>query len=397
MVAAQAINFLAIPLLSRLYTPVDFADFGVFIALSSIAAVAVTLRYDAVIQLPKSDGESGAVLAACIVLAFGGGLILMALASATPWEALVPEEYARLKSWLVIALGAGSVSACLNGLYAMLNRRQRFEAIASLRVLQAFCISAAAIIFGMWRLESGLLFAQVLAISVMAALCWREIAKLDVSFGRHDVIAAVRKHRSAPKFLLPAALLDVVTQQLPLLLIVALFDANLAGQFSMAWRVMALPTAVVGAAVGQVFYQRFAALWPDAAAGRRLVIRSWTHLFALGLLPSLVVVLFGTTLFEVVLGPQWSEAGALAGLLSPMLLAMFVSSATSSAYIVLGLERQTLFFSAAFLIYRSAAMIVGAYYESILVSIVCWSVCEIVAILIYNLIMLRVMRRYEVD
>lgn len=397
MVVAQAINLLAVPVLARLYTPVAFADFGVFVALSSIIAVAVTLRYDAVLQLPKADSEAKAVLAACLLLAACGGVVLAIASFAVPWGSDLLSDYSRLRPWALPAIAVGSAGACLNALYAQLNRDGHFKTIAVFRVIQASCVAVGAITLGLLGADPGLLAAQVIAFSLMAMLGWWQLAKLRLRFHRQSMASVMHCYKSAPKFLLPAALVDVLTQQLPMLLIIALFDADLAGQFNMAWRIMALPITLVGAAVGQVFYQRFSRLWPDVTSARRLVVQTWGSLLALGLIPSLVVVLFGRELFEFVLGPQWNSAGALAGLLAPMLLAMFVSSATSSAYIVLGMEKHSLFFSISFLIYRSASMLAGTYFNSIAVSILCWTACELTAILVYNFILMKKMRRYEVD
>jgi O-antigen/teichoic acid export membrane protein len=56
--AGQAIIIVGSPLLLRLYTPDQFGVFGVYLAIVSIAAIAVTLRYEAALPLPDSEEEA---------------------------------------------------------------------------------------------------------------------------------------------------------------------------------------------------------------------------------------------------------------------------------------------------------------------------------------------------
>ena len=77
----QAIAVLASPFLSRLYTPDEFGTFGVYLALVSIAAVAVSLRYEAALPLPESEDEAVGVL----VLTFVVTVVMTILAGLVMW------------------------------------------------------------------------------------------------------------------------------------------------------------------------------------------------------------------------------------------------------------------------------------------------------------------------
>ncbi len=72
-IASQGMTLLAMPILSRLYFPEDFGALAVFMAVSGIAATALTLRYETAILLPKKEEEAGALfkISICSALALG--------------------------------------------------------------------------------------------------------------------------------------------------------------------------------------------------------------------------------------------------------------------------------------------------------------------------------------
>jgi O-antigen/teichoic acid export membrane protein len=204
--------------------------------------------------------------------------------------------------------------------------------------------------------------------------------------------AAAREHRASPAFLLPNALLDVVSLQMPILLITAWFGSDDAGQFSMAWRILWLPIALVGAAVGQVFYQRFAQMQSDPAGARRLLLNTWKTLLLLGGPPTLLVLALGEPVFAFVLGDEWREAGAIASIIAPMLLALLVVGPTSAAMIALGLQRYLLWFGLAAFCYRPLCLWIGYRMGDLHTGLLIYTIVEILQIGCYQLVLLRALR-----
>lgn len=72
---AQALTILALPVLTRLYSPEDFSLLAVYVAILGILTVVACLRFEIAIPLPEQD-EEGAHL---LVLALGSALAIGAL------------------------------------------------------------------------------------------------------------------------------------------------------------------------------------------------------------------------------------------------------------------------------------------------------------------------------
>ena len=79
--------------------------------------------------------------------------------------------------------------------------------------------------------------------------------------------------------------------------------------------------------------------------------------------------------------------------MAPMLWAMMTSSPTSSGLIVLGLQRWSLPFGIAMLVYRPLAFWLGLRTGRLDVALWAWGAAEIAAIVLYNRLLLRALAR----
>lgn len=385
-VIAQGITIAVTPLLTRLYAPSDFGLLAVFLAVVSVGATLVTLRYETSILVPKENGESANLVLLSLILGLGVSVVLGLIGVLLPIGLQEKVGLGALGNWLPIAFltaGAVSIFAVMQG---WMNRQKKYQLMARMRVGQSAGTAGLALFFGFLQVNFGLLIAQIFASFCMcfvalwlgrsAAFLWKQQQLRETAFS----------HKNAPKYILPTSLLDVVTLQLPVILISAWYGANEAGQFSMAWRLLMIPMALIGGAVGQVFMQRFSNAIGNPLLAKKIIKQSWLILFAMGLIPFFCVFTIGDHIFIAVLGEEWANSGALAKILAPMAFAMFISSPTSGAFIILGIQKYSPFFGLASLIYRPIALLVGYWVGNIYTGIVIWVLCEIVQISTYQVV-----------
>lgn len=389
---AQLLGIAAMPVMSRLYSPADFGQLAVFAAVVGITATAITLRYETTILLPKEESQSTDLTLLSLVLALCLGVMLSVLAWVAPEEIKAWLGISTLGDWFPLAVLAGIGSAVVAIGANWLNRQRAYMQMTKQRVIQSVVAVALGVGLGFGGNASGLVIAQIAALLVTSLIIMLQIRPLLRHWSSQATVAAARQHIAAPKFLLPTALLDVVTMQLPVLLITAWFSSDSAGQFSMAWRILALPMSLIGGAVGLVFYQRFSKVWPDVPAARRLLFKTWKILALAGLLPTVVVMVFGESIFSFVLGEAWREAGVMAAVMAPMLLAMLVSSPTSTSYLVIGLQKYSLIFGLASLVYRPLSLYLGFLNKNIYLALFLYSCFEIFQIFLYQFLAFRKLR-----
>ena len=389
MALAQTVMLAVLPLWSRLYGPADFGRYGVWTAVAGIAAILLTLRLDSCIVIASDDAQANALVRLCLWLALGGGAVLALAAWAVPasWRAGIGA--ATLGDWLPLAVLGGALTAIVATLQHAANRQRAYWRMSLSRIALALAAALVGSVLGAAGVASGLLVAAL----VGSLASWGVLAGTSGTGAPRPRVAemaqAVRAHADAPRYLWPSALLDVVTQQLPLLLIVAWYSQEVAGQFSLAWRVLALPLFMVAGAASSVFYQRMAALAQQPQQARVLLLHTWRLFALLGALPALLVALWGAELFALLFGAPWRPAGRMAEILMPLLWVMFVSSPTSTSLIVLGLQKWSPLFGLALLACRPLAFCLGARFGSIEAGLQAWVLAEIAVIVLYNLLILR--------
>ncbi len=341
----RLIALAALPVVTRLYSPEDFALLAVYLALVSTLAVAACLRLEIAIPMVETEGEAADLLALALsVLALVTALLVLPallmperVAAALGAPALAPYL------WLVplgVAM-AGSYSA----LQFWATRARRFGTIARTRVGQAAAGVTAMLALG-WAGTApfGLLLGNMLnigagGISLAASALVRDGARLrDVRL--RNLAPTFRRNRRYPLFSTPEALFNVAGAQVPVLLIAAYAGAE-AGFLLLAMQVMAAPMTLLGSSISQVYVSRAPTEFREGrlapftlAIMRRLVLVGVGPLILLGALAPWV--------FPWAFGADWARSGQIVAWLVPWMALQFIASPVSMVMFVVGRQRAML-------------------------------------------------------
>jgi O-antigen/teichoic acid export membrane protein len=356
-VAGQGLVILAYPLLTRLYSPAEFGLLTVFTSVVSMIAIVATASLEAAVPLPVEDRDAAAVAWGSLgcVAATAAITSLVALVAAAPLTALLGAPQLAAYAWLagptVLALGAYTVLSrwmIRDRSYGALGRRNALQGIGQVAPQLGLGLAGAGPIGLLVGLGCGRLVALGGLLSGRGLLRqpWPSMAALR---------AAVRRYRNFPLLALPSTFLNSAGLEIPLLLISAAYGDVRAGLLGLTVRVVSGPLTIVGQAVYNVFTGESSAAIrePQAAMGRN-VRSSVRRLLLAGLLPAAVLMAVGPSLFALVFGPQWSEAGEYARLLAPAYLAQFAIVPVSATLFILERQGQELGWTALRLVLTTA-------------------------------------------
>jgi O-antigen/teichoic acid export membrane protein len=149
-------------------------------------------------------------------------------------------------------------------------------------------------------------------------------------------------------------------------------------------RILSIPTVVIGAAIGQVFFQKISEAYSNEEKITEMIFKTWKILFLIGIVPTLILFFYGENLFSIIFGPKWAEAGKISEYLCILTFIMFISSPTSSAMVVLKKQKILLWVNIAAFIYRPLAFYLGYVYKNFMTGIILFVIFEIIQISIYN-------------
>ncbi len=371
---AHAITALALPILTRLYTPADFSILAVFSSLLSIVAVAACLRFDIAIPMPEGDSEAFNLLALAIGCSIAVSVVAGALVLLAPsW---LPEIMGRLDLqpylWLLPfgILLAGAYSALQNWFV----REKEFSLIARSRVGQSAASAGTQIgMAGFGAGPIGLVFGYLLNTGSACLVLGYRLSRHQrfrqnvEGLTSSTLKQAWRDYRRFPKYSTWEALANSAAIQLPVIMIAALAAGPEAGYLLLAMSVIQAPMALFGTAIGQVYLSRAPEEYREGRLGN-FTADILGGLIKAGVGPLLAVGILSPLVFETVFGEGWGRAGWLVAWMTPWFIMQFLATPVSMAIHVTGHQRAIFFLQISGLILRVSSVLVAAQFSDAPVS-----------------------------
>lgn len=371
--AAQAITIAFSPVITRLYGPEAFGILGVFLAVVRIITLVASLGYEHAIVLPGSDTEAHALLRLSLLIGTGIAALSGAVFGAFHHQIGSVLGFGTGTGYLLLVPIVVLFAVLAQALHQWLIRMKRFRSIAGVEVIYAGSLGVSKSAFGLIAATAPLLLVlNTIGYALRATLLWlaarrSRIDRHEPSKPAHTLTekAPLRRvaqtYRDFPFFRAPQFLLGSISQDIPILLLTALFDPTAAGFYALAVRVMKLPVILVSDSVGKVFRPRIAEAAHRGEKLRPLILRATGGLGLIGLLPFGVVIALGPWLFGFVFGAEWAMAGQYARWLALWLYLWFASIPCVEAIPILGLQAQGLAFTAAVSALRVGTLAFGAF------------------------------------
>lgn len=315
---AQAITVAATPILSRLYDPTAFGVLAVIISLSAPLGVVASGKYELAILLPKEDEDAANIFVLCCLVV----LIMTGLTALIAYF---------LGLWIAVKMGNAEAAPLMlllpfifwvGGIYGVAEhwatRRQAFSRQATAQVVRSSVIVLAQIVGGLLKaggtgLVLGRLGGSIGGLLLLVGQLWRVDGAFilrSATWKRIRRMAA--EHSVFPKYNMPRAGLRALSNNMVPILLAFFFNSEAAGLFWFTYRLLHMPTVFIGHAVERVFYQRAIVLYNENKDVLSFWKKTTITMVAIGLVPTLAVVLFGPPLFEIVFGPSWQKAGVYA-------------------------------------------------------------------------------------
>ena len=333
--AAQGIGLLALPLLTRFYSPEDFSLLAVYVAILTMSSAVTCMRLDTAIPLPENDDEAANLLALALssatVVIVLSGLVVFFFGPSLAAAAGRPEIAPHL--WLV-PFGIG-----LMGLYSsfqyMAMSQKAFKLIARTKITQAMVGLGSQVGMG-WAgvVPLGLLLGHALMSGAgVVALAMRTLRRSAGGVSMKAVSwprlrQTLHTYRRFPQYSVAEELSNNAGIQLPILLIAAFLVGPEAGLLFLAMRAVGTPMTIVGGAVAQVYYSHAA----EYARQGTLTDETTTvfkRLSRMLVVPMLILGPFAPDLFRVAFGPEWERAGVIVIMMLPWYAFRLIASPIS--------------------------------------------------------------------
>lgn len=334
----QAISVLASLVLTRLYEPYDFGLLATYMAYVSIISVFSTGRYEMSITLPRSDTDAaGLVFVAIKICALISVLTLVLVPIVAKFANSEVIYWLYLLPLSVLAMG-------MNNIFQLwLNRRGKYQIMAIFRLLIPISTALVNILLGLIKVSGGLILGSIIGQAVpviwVAWQIWLQDRLLFQGAGADVQKNMLRKYASLPAYIAPSHFIGTIALQIPVFIISHIYSLNEVGFFSLAYRVVTLPTLLVAGAIGDVYRERASKTYNDCGKFEGIFIKTLKTTTALALLLFVTLYFIVATLFPVLFGERWRIAGEYARILTISAFFQFIFTPVDKGALVVGATR----------------------------------------------------------
>ena len=362
-VIAQAIPVVVSPILTRLFGPTDFGVLALFLSIGAILVVVATGRYELAILLPRREREAFDL----VLVAIGLALIFCALAFLTIllFQAQILAGGATsLGSWLYLIPLSVLMTAWYQSLSYWSNRKKSYKQLVNSRIAQTGTTSGAQVALGAANAAAsglilGYLAGQFVANAALLRTALKDAARYLNRRSFQRALVQARRYRKFPAYMVPGHLSNVVSGQMPVLLLTVLFGPAVAGFYALAERVLVVPSTIIGSAIGDVYREQAARAYSTSGSCRELYVRTVKKLAMIGAPPCLLLMVIGPGLFSVVFGDNWRQSGEISALLAGMVFFQIVSSPLSQTVLLAGMQKLDMTWQILRLILSAASIYLG--------------------------------------
>ena len=362
---AQAIPIAISPILTRIYTPEDFGLFALFLAITNIIGSVANGRYELAIMLPEEDEDAinTAALGFSISSILSVLILILVILFNDFFVSLIGNE--EISLWLYFV----PITVFLLGLWNVLNyynnRKKNYQDLRNAHIIRSIVLASTHLIIGFMKsgvtgLISGEIFSKLSANSRLLKNILTD--KLLISkITKRKMINMAKRYKNFPMISLPSSFTTELYANLFSVLLSSLYNVVLLGHYSMAQRVLGLPSALLGVSIGQVFFQS-AVKEKEKTGQARIIFKSTVKKLFLIALPFFVALFFIVEdLFAFVFGENWRVAGTYSQILIPIFFVRLLATPVSMINTVFERQIYGLYISIILLV-SNTGIILGSYY-----------------------------------
>lgn len=339
---AQAIPILISPLLTRLYTPADFAVLSVFLSMMNTLVIAVTGRYELTIILPRSQFAARSLLGVTLrVTALMSALFLIVFLS---WGGDIARLLGNpsLRIWLYLLPLALFLTGVNQAQSYWLTRDQKYGLISKGKFVQA--ISGAVLTVGLGFfpfLHGGLVIGNIVGVAACVAftalMIYPSLKEYATKTVRRRLTGGyAAKYADFPKYNAVSTLIDSLGIYIPLWFISSAFSAELTGYYGLATRIIAIPLMLIGTSLTQVYFKKSTDLFNTKGDMYGFTVKLFRRFLVLTLPALVIFIFFAPSVFGIIFGARWSVAGTMSQYVALGIYVQVLISPFTVVFVIIG-------------------------------------------------------------
>ncbi len=302
------------PILSRLYSPADYGEWGFFSSVFYVINSFLFLSYENTLVKSNDDEEIPNLLGVCAIVS--SIIILITLLVFFIGRLIGSVFFCRFPdiTLLILLLSAQAVHVLSNNIA---NREKKYGIMSVANIVGGTSQASIRVALGVYPLFTyglivGNVFAQIFTTLFIVVCLWRTIHLSWHSLSIERVISLAVKYKKFPLYDAPARFVELSLANIALIIMTFFWTKSEIGCYSMVTQFILLPISVVGSSMGNVFYRELSENVGKADVITTTTQRASKISFVISFLPLVFFVIGGDYLLTIFLGEKWEAAGKLA-------------------------------------------------------------------------------------
>lgn len=365
---SQMAIILVTPILTRIYGPEEFGVYAVYTAILYTVSIIASLHYETAIPLPKEDSDSINIMVVALII-LCGTILFISLCMILFLQPLI--DLFRIQNFATYLYGL-PLSILGLGMFQVFQlwalRQEKYSNIAKGRVRMNITQISSQVGLGIISNTGGFLIAgEVLG---------RMIGGLGLAYSfKKDILTSINhiswkkiksmaiRYKNFPLISSWSSVLEGLSNHIPTFFIAGTLGVKAAGWYLIAGRILALPEAILGYSVKQVYLAKAAKLLHQSFS--EFLMLFWTTVKKLILIACIVftfISILSPSVFPIVFGNEWKEAGTYVLCMCVLYFIQFIVVPISTNFYLLELLHMQIFVEAGRLILLLAGILYANYF-----------------------------------
>lgn len=343
----QGISFIFSPIITRIFPPDEYGIMSLFASIVALFSVVSSFKYEMALPIEKDEKKAKNLLILCFILLIiftGIFWLVVFVDNGALFSLLNAEELLNYRLILVFGIFLYGLREIYMQWYY---RKKDFTFMSRVRVGQSLIGNVSKVSFGLLGFgPTGLLIGQIIKESLSTIpFSWRVFKRESIfnNLSTKDIKWNIKRYRDYPMYQTPSSFLSILKNQLPVFSL-SFYGSAAVGLYGLANTIVKIPMTLLGNSVRNVFYAEAASIGKENPQKLKKLSNSiFNKLVIIGLFPLFILLLLGPTLFGLVFGEEWIQAGHFSRFLAFSVYADFIFSPVSRVYEVLERQKEKLF------------------------------------------------------
>lgn len=361
-IAAQVINVICVPILSRIYLTDDYGQLSIIVSMANIITGFVCLGMNSAMMLAETENEAKETFVVSqnihFILAGFATVMLTIISFFQPvLHTTIPTLSAFTFVYAYIVINARNT---LLSIY--LNRIKKNNVLMMCPIINASSNLLIAIPLGLLGLHGyGLIIAAIIPLIVSNIIMSRHAHINCVRLKWSVYKDTIKKYRDLVTFQYPSNLVTSLSTQTPSQILASAFGESALGSYSMCEKIFHIPFTMLATPIQTVYFRTASKMTDKIEQLADFTYSLVKKIIYIAMLPTVITILWGETIFGFVLGSAWQHAGKLAAYLIVAYVFLFANNCITYCRVSIGKAKINLYTSMMSFTLMMAAIVLGTY------------------------------------